>query len=59
MNAREAATVARQILARVAIPCHYEMFEFNTVSPDEFIAECQRLGQEFRVLRSGERLHPQ
>jgi L-ascorbate metabolism protein UlaG (beta-lactamase superfamily) len=58
MNAREAATVARQILARVAIPCHYEMFEFNTVSPDEFVAECQLLGQEFRVLRCGERLHP-
>jgi L-ascorbate metabolism protein UlaG (beta-lactamase superfamily) len=55
MNGREAATLARQILARVAIPCHYEMFEFNTASPDEFVAECQRLGQEFRVLHCGER----
>ncbi len=55
MNGREAAALARQILARVAIPCHYEMFEFNTASPDEFVAECQRLGQEFRVLHCGER----
>jgi L-ascorbate metabolism protein UlaG (beta-lactamase superfamily) len=55
MNGREAAALARQILARVAIPCHYEMFEFNTASPDEFVAECQRLGQEFRVLPCGER----
>jgi L-ascorbate metabolism protein UlaG (beta-lactamase superfamily) len=55
MNGREAASLARQILARVAIPCHYEMFEFNTASPDEFVVECQRLGQEFRVLRCGER----
>jgi L-ascorbate metabolism protein UlaG (beta-lactamase superfamily) len=55
MNGREAATLARQVLARVAIPCHYEMFEFNTASPDEFVAECQRLGQEFRVLHCGER----
>jgi L-ascorbate metabolism protein UlaG (beta-lactamase superfamily) len=55
MNGREAASLARQILARVAIPCHYEMFEFNTASPAEFVAECQRLGQEYRVLRCGER----
>lgn len=53
---REAAWLARQIGARLAIPCHYEMFEFNTASPDEFVAECNRLGQPFRVLRAGERL---
>jgi L-ascorbate metabolism protein UlaG (beta-lactamase superfamily) len=47
MNGREAAALARQILARVAIPCHYEMFEFNTASPDEFVAECQRLARSF------------
>jgi L-ascorbate metabolism protein UlaG (beta-lactamase superfamily) len=55
LSGREAAELAHQIGARVAIPCHYEMFEFNTASPDEFTAECRRLGQEFRVLRAGER----
>jgi L-ascorbate metabolism protein UlaG (beta-lactamase superfamily) len=53
---REAAWLARQIGARVAVPCHYEMFEFNTAPPDEFIAECRRLGQPFRVLKAGEHL---
>jgi hypothetical protein len=32
------------------------MFEFNTASPDEFVRECERLGQAHRVLRAGERL---
>ncbi len=53
---REAAQLVRQIGARLAIPCHYEMFEFNTASPDEFIAECKRLWQPCLVLRAGERL---
>jgi L-ascorbate metabolism protein UlaG (beta-lactamase superfamily) len=53
---REAAQLAHDIGAKLAIPCHYEMFEFNTDSPDEFVGECQRLGQAFRVLRCGEKL---
>lgn len=52
---REAAWLARQIGARCAIPCHYDLFEFNTASPDEFAAECVRLGQPHAVLRCGER----
>ncbi|MBI1895678.1 MAG: MBL fold metallo-hydrolase [Acidobacteria bacterium] len=51
----EAARLAAGIGARTVVPCHFEMFEFNTASPDEFIAECERLGQRFRVLRAGER----
>lgn len=52
---REAAELASAIGARLAIPCHYEMFEFNTVTPDEFVAAAERLGQPYRVLRCGER----
>src|SRR6185503_14742259 len=52
---REAAQLAKAIGARMAIPCHYEMFEFNTATPDEFVAECQHLEQPYRVLRAGER----
>ncbi len=52
---REAAWLAKEIGARCAVPCHYEMFEFNTASPEEFVAECQRLGQQHAVLRCGER----
>jgi hypothetical protein len=32
------------------------MFEFNTASPAAFVAECERLGQHFEVLRAGQRL---
>jgi L-ascorbate metabolism protein UlaG (beta-lactamase superfamily) len=55
LNGREAATLAKEIGAGVVIPCHYDMFEFNTASPEEFIATSRRLGQPFRVLRAGER----
>ncbi len=55
LNGREAANLAKDIRARLVIPCHYEMFEFNTASPDEFVAEAQRLGQPCRVLKCGER----
>ena len=44
----------RKLAPGIAIPCHYEMFEFNTASPDEFVAEAERLGQAYRVLRCGE-----
>jgi len=52
----EAATLARDIGARCVVPCHYELFEFNTASPARFVAECARLGQHGVVLRAGERL---
>ena len=51
----EAAKFAHDINARMAIPMHYEMFTFNTETPDEFVATCQQLNQPQRVLRCGER----
>lgn len=57
MNGQDAARLARDIGAGCVIPCHYEMFEFNSADPSpQFIPECQRLGQAYRVLRAGERL---
>jgi L-ascorbate metabolism protein UlaG (beta-lactamase superfamily) len=55
LNGREAAGLAQAIGAARVIPCHYEMFEFNTTSPDDFEAECERLGQPYVLLRCGER----
>ena len=51
----EAASLAREIGAQVVIPCHYDLFTFNTATPEEFVAECERLGQAHRVLEAGER----
>jgi L-ascorbate metabolism protein UlaG (beta-lactamase superfamily) len=54
---REAAQLARDIGAKLVIPCHFDMFAFNTASPDEFIQQCQKLEQPFKVLRCGEQWH--
>ncbi len=56
MNGMEAAAFAKAVGANIVVPCHYDMFEFNTESPDEFEAACQRLGQKFTTLRNGESL---
>lgn len=56
LTGEEAAELAHEIGAGVAVPMHYEMFEFNTEPPDAFVAACERLGQPYRVLRAGERL---
>lgn len=55
LNGAEAAQLAKDIGAGLAIPCHYEMFTFNTAPPDGFTAAAARLGQPVRVLRAGER----
>lgn len=54
LDGKEAAALAKEIGADIVIPCHYEMFQFNTATPDEFVAECKRLGQAYRLLRCGE-----
>ena len=54
LDGSEAAALAKAINARLASPCHYEMFTFNTASPDTFIAEAATLEQPVRILRAGE-----
>lgn len=51
----EAAQLALDMGAGSAIPCHFDMFEFNTVQPDDFIAACERLGQSHALLKNGQR----
>ena len=55
LSGPEAAELAHAIGAKLVIPCHYDMFEFNTATPDAFADTCRRLGQSFRILQSGER----
>jgi L-ascorbate metabolism protein UlaG (beta-lactamase superfamily) len=54
LDGREAARLAFEIGAGVAVPHHFDMFEFNTEPPDEFEAQCRLLGQKYRTLRPGE-----
>jgi L-ascorbate metabolism protein UlaG (beta-lactamase superfamily) len=55
-TAEEAAHLGKQINAGLVIPCHYEMFEFNTVSPEGFVQYTEAVEQNYRLLKSGERL---
>jgi len=56
LDGAEAAQLARDIQAKLVIPCHYDMFEFNTELPELFVSECERLGQRYRVMEAGERV---
>jgi L-ascorbate metabolism protein UlaG (beta-lactamase superfamily) len=54
LNGTEAAALARACNARMVIPCHYDMFAFNTASPQEFTTAAEKLSQPHHVLRNGE-----
>lgn len=56
LSTQEAAELGRDMGAGLVIPCHYEMFEFNTASPQDFGQAAEAVGQGYRVLKCGERL---
>jgi L-ascorbate metabolism protein UlaG (beta-lactamase superfamily) len=51
----EAAWLGKEIGARLVIPCHYEMFEFNSVSPQGFILAAEKIDLRYRILGVGKR----
>jgi L-ascorbate metabolism protein UlaG (beta-lactamase superfamily) len=55
LDGREAAELAKAAGFRYVIPCHYDMFEFNTATPELFVQTCTLIGQQYTVLRNGER----
>ena len=55
LNAKEAVKLAKTFGAKMLIPCHYDMFTFNTADPKEFELEAQKAGQSYRILLGGER----
>ncbi len=56
LDGLQAAALAKAVSAKLVVPCHYHMFEFNTEESDEFEASCHRLDQPFRTLQNGEGL---
>lgn len=56
MNGFEAAAFAKAVSASLAIPCHYDLFDRDNATPEEFSSCCERLGQRFRLLKIGQRL---
>ncbi len=55
-TAEEVAQLGKDINTGLVIPCHYEMFEFNTVSPEGFVITAEQIGQKYHLLKCGERL---
>src|SRR5437868_10891988 len=55
LDAKEAAGLGKAIGARSVVPCHYDMFTFNTADVNEFVKEAERIGQPYHVLHPGER----
>lgn len=56
LNGTEAAALAKACGAGLVVPCHYEMFKFNTETTDEFAKACGQLGQAHHLMRCGQRL---
>ncbi|PHN08013.1 MBL fold metallo-hydrolase [Flavilitoribacter nigricans] len=54
LDTEEAARLGKEIGAGMVIPCHYDMFTFNTANPADFVRAAQQLGQTFQVLQCGE-----
>ena len=50
----EAAQLAKEMSAACVIPCHYDMFTFNTADINDFVKACESIDQPYKVLRGGE-----
>jgi len=55
LDCKEAAMLGKKIEAKKVIPCHYDLFTFNTADVNDFISEAEKIGQPYKVLRGGER----
>jgi len=55
LNCEEAAKLGKAIGAKLVIPCHYDMFSFNTADVNDFIREAVKQGQSYVVLKGGEK----
>lgn len=53
LSAEEAARLGKEIEAKLVIPHHYDLFEFNTEDPAEFVRWADEYETPFRVLKLG------
>jgi L-ascorbate metabolism protein UlaG (beta-lactamase superfamily) len=54
LDCKEAAELGKAINAKVLIPCHYDMFSFNTADVNDFVKEAEKINQPYKVLQGGE-----
>ncbi|TAL40562.1 MAG: MBL fold metallo-hydrolase, partial [Chitinophagaceae bacterium] len=55
LNSKEAAELGKAIGAKYVVPCHYDMFTFNTADVNEFAKEAEKIRQPYKILKGGER----
>lgn len=55
LNGDEAARLAKAVGARFVVPCHYDMFTFNTADVNNFIQAAETIKQPYKVLTGGEK----
>jgi L-ascorbate metabolism protein UlaG (beta-lactamase superfamily) len=55
LDCKEAAELGKAIDAACVIPCHYDLFTFNTSDVNDFIKEAEKIKQPYKVLKGGER----
>jgi L-ascorbate metabolism protein UlaG (beta-lactamase superfamily) len=55
LSGPEAVQLAQDCHMKQIIPCHFDMFEFNTVAPDAFVTAAAQAGQAYHLLQNGER----
>jgi L-ascorbate metabolism protein UlaG (beta-lactamase superfamily) len=53
LSVKEAVWLGKEIEARIVIPCHYDMFMFNTADPKEFEEEAKKACQSYFILKPG------
>ncbi len=56
LNPDEAARLGHEIGAKLTVPHHYDLFEFNTADPADFAQACSQYGTSYYVMQLGERL---
>ena len=55
LDCKEAARLGKAIGAGCVIPCHYDMFTFNTANANDFVVEAEEIHQSYKVLKGGGR----
>ncbi len=54
LTATEAAQLGKAANIKCVIPHHYDMFEFNTEDPQNFVNACKAINQNYKLMQLGE-----
>ncbi|MES2848624.1 MAG: MBL fold metallo-hydrolase [Bacteroidota bacterium] len=55
LDCREAAALGKAINAKYVVPCHYDLFEFNTADVNGFVEAAKKIDQAYVVLKGGDK----